>query len=95
MYDDTPDNLEGGKNALVNFRIDDNGQGEDTFGMARQIDVGTEAKSSEQQPVDLSKYPIVFTDGVIVEPKRGRLVLFTGGAENFHSPTAATKGNAD
>eukprot|EP00986_Skeletonema_menzelii_P021279 scaffold33859_cov166-Skeletonema_menzelii.AAC.2 len=80
LYDDTPDNLIGGETALVNFRHDN--QGDVTFGLS-PID-SQESKSKE---------PIVFTDGLIVEPKSGRLVLFSSGAENFHAPMTVRQGN--
>jgi hypothetical protein len=32
------------------------------------------------------------TRGVIVEPRRGRLVLFTGGGENYHAPLTVERG---
>lgn len=34
----------------------------------------------------------ILTRGVIVEPLRGRLVVFTGGGENYHAPLAVTQG---
>ena len=30
--------------------------------------------------------------GLVVEPRRGRLVLFSGGGENYHAPPAVTRG---
>uniref|UniRef100_A0A7S0Q535 Prolyl 4-hydroxylase alpha subunit Fe(2+) 2OG dioxygenase domain-containing protein n=1 Tax=Coccolithus braarudii TaxID=221442 RepID=A0A7S0Q535_9EUKA len=32
------------------------------------------------------------TQGVVIEPLRGRLVLFTGGGENYHSPMPVVRG---
>ena len=32
------------------------------------------------------------TSGLVIEPVRGRLVLFTGGGENYHSPLAVVRG---
>jgi len=34
----------------------------------------------------------VIKHGIVVEPVRGRLVLFTGGGENFHSPLSVKAG---
>ena len=86
LYDDTPDNLLGGETALVNFRQDDNGQGDVTFGLTSSVDLLPPQQESK------SEQPIVFTDGLIVEPKSGRLVLFSSGAENFHAPMAVRQG---
>ena len=93
LYDDTPDNLVGGETALVNFRHNDNGQGEDdvTFGLIRSPDLPPpqqESKSGQK-----SEEPMVLTDGLIIEPKPGRLVLFSSGGENFHAPMAVREGN--
>ena len=30
--------------------------------------------------------------GAVVEPRRGRLVLFSGGGENYHAPLPVTQG---
>ena len=35
---------------------------------------------------------VELTQGTLIEPKRGRLVLFTGGGENYHAPLAVTQG---
>ena len=32
--------------------------------------------------------------GLIVEPRHGRLLLFSGGAENYHAPLKVTRGEA-
>ena len=80
LYDDTPDNLIGGETALINFRQDS--QGGVTFGLSPNDSLDSK-----------SKEPIVFTDGLIVEPKPGRLVLFSSGAENFHTPMAIRQGD--
>jgi hypothetical protein len=88
LYDDTPDNLVGGETALANFRRDDNGQGDVvTFGMTLPtIDLlPSQQESKLEQSIDV-------TDGLIVEPKRGRLVLFSAGAENFHTPMVVRSG---
>jgi len=88
LYDDTPDNLVGGETALANFRHHDDGQGDSvvTFGMTLPIDSPpSQHESKVDQLVDV-------TDGVIVEPKRGRLVLFSSGAENFHTPMVVSSG---
>ena len=74
MYDDHPDNLQGGETALINFRLNGISQ-EVTFGMT----------NGEQPQFEVS-------DGIIVEPKPGRLVLFSSGAENFHFPMVVKQG---
>lgn len=38
------------------------------------------------------KPPIEFSSGVVVEPRRGRLVVFTSGGENFHAPLEVLSG---
>ena len=35
---------------------------------------------------------VTLARGLVVEPKRGRLVLFSGGGENYHSPLAVVQG---
>ena len=87
LYDDIPDDLVGGETALVNFRHNNNDEGDDvTFGMELPIE-----SLSYKDEIKFDR-PIGFTDGVIVEPKAGRLVLFSSGAENFHSPMIVRQG---
>jgi len=31
-------------------------------------------------------------EGIVVEPKRGRLLLFSGGGENYHAPMDVRRG---
>lgn len=94
LYDDIPDNLVGGETALVNFRHNDNGQGEDddvTFGLIRSSDLPP--SQQESNPGQKSEEPMALTDGIIIEPKPGRLVLFSSGGENFHAPMAVRQGS--
>ena len=87
MYDDHPENLVGGETSLVNFRHDDSNDEEVTFGMTNP--------TGATPPIDKDSPPQPFeiTDGIIVEPKPGRLVIFSSGAENFHSPMVVKQGN--
>jgi len=93
LYDATPDNLVGGETALVNFRHNDNSQGDDdvTFGLIRSPDLPPPQQESNSG--EKSEDPMVLTDGLIIEPKPGRLVLFSSGGENFHAPMAVRQGN--
>lgn len=97
LYDDPPTNLLGGETALVDFTpllSKSNEKGKVAFGMKIKenetaILPGEKASKANDHP---GSQPIDFTSGMIVEPKRGRLVLFTSGGENFHAPMEVKRG---
>ena len=86
LYDDHPDDLVGGETALVNFISD----GKDaTFGMRIMQNATKNLPNGNKDTAQINRE---LTSGLIVEPKRGRLVLFSSDGSNFHAPMEVLSG---
>ena len=100
IYDEPPANLLGGETALVDFRPPST-KPDEVFSGDETVEFGMKVNESETSFVraggktskpDPGSQPIDFQSGLIVEPKRGRIVLFSAGGENFHAPMEVKRG---
>ena len=91
LYDDPPDDLIGGETAMVDLTKDTVNK-RISFGMEMNKTAKAAGAVSRASRDMNNEQTIDFNSGVIVEPKRGRLLLFSGGGENFHAPMEVKRG---
>ena len=90
LYDEQPEDLIGGETALVDFVPVQTDHGSTAFGL--QSDTGVKKNTAKQTLENAATQPLKLTSGMVVEPKPGRLVLFSSGGENFHAPLEVVRG---
>lgn len=89
LYGDPSDDLLGGETAIMNLQktINETSHLEQIdFGLKQRDEANTDGSESNEDLL------VEFTSGLIIEPKPGRLVLFSGGGENFHTPVEVKRG---
>lgn len=102
LYDEPPKDLLGGETALVDFIPDGGYDFMKEFSSMEKVTFGmkiwenkTAVLSEDEASTAIfhnDNQPVEFTSGMIVEPKLGRLLLFSGGGENFHAPLEVKRG---
>lgn len=99
LYDEPSEDLIGGETALVNIKktveVTSNSENID-FGMKlrelRTVSKRLPLEEGSKTDIDTKDRLVQFTSGLMIEPKPGRLVLFSGGGENFHTPVGVQRG---
>ena len=95
LYDEQPEDLIGGETALVDFLLlnkDDGSTAVEKVMFGLQSDTGVKKNTAKQTLENAATQPLKLTSGMVVEPKPGRLVLFSSGGENFHAPLEVMRG---